>query len=366
MSIQFWELELMARRALLVIAASILVFSSGCQPRSSSPTASQSSTLDASISNWVAIMTPDASDEGIRQRLSAFPHSAEEFTIIADVWRKLDKLNAAREWTVGANPPEALWLLKTSDIKDPLGLGYVLCQQADAVSSYVWTRLSVDTQRILSREHSLGQGDRDEIGQHLTRDLNAIIQGPSIYNTERFRDTMVSPESWTQLERRGLKSETLQGASEEFSGALPSDAHEMEYSNARINRMLLEDTYRERISGERTRIAVAQTETDARCAELEHQLERVLGTDRAARLKEVSTTEYLFALGITQKYRLRNDTPDSYLRFMKDEVPVLLRRPGEILRCQAIRQRLIEIFGDAAYAEVRPFWSWIYGRMLEK
>ena len=90
-------------------------------------------------------------------------------------------------------------------------------QERNQIADYIWGRLSVKTQKLLTHYH----GDADaEVRETLARDLNEIIQGPSIYAVDRFSEVKRRPETQDLLE------------------ASPQGAE-----LARLNRMLLEDAF---------------------------------------------------------------------------------------------------------------------------
>jgi len=70
-------------------------------------------------------------------------------------------------------------------------------QERNQVADYLWGRLSVKTQKFLSKYSSEVDAEAREA---LAHDLNAIIQGPSIYAVDRFSEIKRRPETQELLE----------------------------------------------------------------------------------------------------------------------------------------------------------------------
>ena len=90
-------------------------------------------------------------------------------------------------------------------------------QEPNQVADYLWGRLSVKTQQLLSNYSSESDA---EARKALTRDLNVIIQQTSIYTVDRFSEVRRRPETQALLEVNPQGEELVQ-----------------------LNRMLLEDAF---------------------------------------------------------------------------------------------------------------------------
>ena len=107
-------------------------------------------------------------------------------------------------------------LLSADDFADLPSLAARL-QERNQVADYLWGRLTAKTQKLLS---NYSRDVDAEVRQALARDLNAIIEGPSIYAVDRFSEIKRRPETDDLLETNP-QGEDL----------------------ARLNRMLLEDVF---------------------------------------------------------------------------------------------------------------------------
>jgi len=96
-------------------------------------------------------------------------------------------------------------------------------QERTQVADYVWGLLSVKTQELLSGYDNEADS---EVREALVKDLNAIIQGPSIYAVDRFSEIKRRPETQDLLEANP-KGQDL----------------------ARLNRLLLEDAFPKELAG---------------------------------------------------------------------------------------------------------------------
>jgi uncharacterized membrane protein (DUF2068 family) len=94
-----------------------------------------------------------------------------------------------------------------------------LRQTNDPVSTYLWTKLPPADQATLTNYSSYKQATADPTQALLIKDLNNIVDGPSIYDPERFNGLKLQPE-------------TLKLIKESPGG-----------SRSRLNRLLLEEAY---------------------------------------------------------------------------------------------------------------------------
>jgi hypothetical protein len=110
------------------------------------------------------------------------------------------------------------------EIKDWAGLARKLAQHSDAVSAFLWQRLSNQDQAMLTNYQESGPGS-DQVKVTVVQVLNKIIGEPSLDADKRFDGIMLRPET-TDLRRA---SATGPGV-------------------GRLNRLLLEDAYPQEIT----------------------------------------------------------------------------------------------------------------------
>jgi hypothetical protein len=118
-------------------------------------------------------------------------------------------------------PPRGPATLHGKDFVDVSSLAARL-QEPNQISDYVWGRLSVRTQHLLKEYR--GEVDA-EVREALAQDLNAVLQGPSIYAVDRF----------SGVKRRQASDEML-------AADLAGD------DLAWLNRLLLEDAFPNELS----------------------------------------------------------------------------------------------------------------------
>lgn len=114
--------------------------------------------------------------------------------------------------------------LSAGDVINPQSLSSKLTQGADPVSSYLWSQLSPFTQQAL-KGHQQPTADPAPLGKALTAELDDIIGSRPIYDSARFKNVELRPET-----RRLL-------------AANPTGDR-----LRRLNRLLLEDAYPGEIS----------------------------------------------------------------------------------------------------------------------
>lgn len=125
-------------------------------------------------------------------------------------------------------PPKRLWAFAGSDVKDLPSLARKLTDQADAVSSHLNSQLSEEAQQALAGY----QGSTRETGplrNVLLKDLNRVLEGPLLYDAERFEGVELRPKTQELLESSPEGLELV-----------------------RLNRLLMEDAYPEELGPEST------------------------------------------------------------------------------------------------------------------
>ena len=83
-----------------------------------------------------------------------------------------------------------------------------LRQPTNAISSYIKDALSVTTLTLLTN-YQVGSHSNELLKHNLIQDLNAIIEGPPIYDLGRFADVSLRPETQRLLSQRNIKGDTL-------------------------------------------------------------------------------------------------------------------------------------------------------------
>jgi MFS family permease len=118
---------------------------------------------------------------------------------------------------IGANAPSTF---ASNDILDLPALVANVDQHSNAVSAYVWQKLPAQDQAVLTGFQPSGPGST-QAQDLIIRDLNRIVAEPSFYDTNRFKDI-------------ALRQYTMDVLGENPTGP----------KLERLNRMLLEDTFR--------------------------------------------------------------------------------------------------------------------------
>jgi hypothetical protein len=115
-------------------------------------------------------------------------------------------------------------LFDTDEIKDPLSLASKLKASADPISADLLSRFSDDGRKAIAGFPQSGP-EAQALQGVLTKELNAVVVGPLIYDEHRFSGVRLRP-----METNWMK---LQPRSEQDAAVL----------RAALNRFLLEDAY---------------------------------------------------------------------------------------------------------------------------
>jgi uncharacterized protein YcfJ len=110
-------------------------------------------------------------------------------------------------------------LLTVDDLKDPRGLGEDLRRHTTPLSEYLWTRLSPDSRNLVERSLR-GSAALSDVGGALTGELNHLLEGPSLYDPQRFSGIKLRRQTLRLIERSPTGADVV-----------------------RLNRALLEDAY---------------------------------------------------------------------------------------------------------------------------
>jgi tetratricopeptide (TPR) repeat protein len=130
------------------------------------------------------------------------------------LWKGLDKVFLGLGDSIEKDRRVGPSFFEADHFADVAGLARKINAKEDAVSKFIFEKLSPDTQALLAK------GDANSIGGPLARDLNRIIDAERLYDAERFKDVKLSEHSQGFI-KENPKSHTV----------------------VRWNRLLLEDAY---------------------------------------------------------------------------------------------------------------------------
>ena len=121
-------------------------------------------------------------------------------------------------------------LLRASDLKDPSGLAIQLRDEQNSLSKFLIEQFSPESQQLLSTYD--GTGPVSETLLHaMVSELNTIIQGPWLYDKQRFASIDLSDRTTTNIEN--LIAKTPEQPEKELEGK----------NLISFNKTLLEETY---------------------------------------------------------------------------------------------------------------------------
>jgi Flp pilus assembly protein TadD len=106
---------------------------------------------------------------------------------------------------------------KESDFTNVAGLAGQLTEAKDGLSKFIYGKLSQETQGLLT-----GKGYRESLNRALAKDFNVILEGPTIYDAELFKNIPLPP--------------LIREAAEHDKDQTPS-------TRVRLNRRMLEEAY---------------------------------------------------------------------------------------------------------------------------
>lgn len=121
-------------------------------------------------------------------------------------------------------------LLRPSDLKDPSGLVIQLRNEQNPLSKYLVEMFSFENRRLLNEYDETGPVSASLI-QAITTELNKVLQGPFLYDEQRFAGIPLSERTTTNIEN--LFKKTLEKQEKELEGRNGVD----------FNRTLLEEAY---------------------------------------------------------------------------------------------------------------------------
>jgi FHS family L-fucose permease-like MFS transporter len=127
----------------------------------------------------------------------------------------ISALGSAIFWPAANLAPRSL-MISPGDLQNVPALAGKLSEHKDPVSGFVYQHLSDSTQKMLSQSGP-------ELSKALAQDLTAIVEGPGIYDEQRFSSVKLEPTTKEMVDQ--LKN-----------GKLTAVSH--------LNRALLEDAYR--------------------------------------------------------------------------------------------------------------------------
>lgn len=121
-------------------------------------------------------------------------------------------------------------LLKPSDLEDPSGLVTLLRDEHNPLSKYLMGTFSSENQRLLNEYDETNPAPAPLV-QAMTTELNEVLQGPSLYDEQRFGGISLSERTTTNIEN--LLKKTPEERQQELEGRKGVD----------FNRTLLEEAY---------------------------------------------------------------------------------------------------------------------------
>lgn len=120
------------------------------------------------------------------------------------------------------------WLFSADDIIDLGSLANRLTAASpDAVSAFVWSQLSPNTMQLVG---AYGIYPDSDVVAALVPDLNGILQGPPIYDTNRFAGVTLSPATQALLAKNPQDSTLIA-----LNRMLLDDAYPVEFVNKQDN-----------------------------------------------------------------------------------------------------------------------------------
>jgi len=121
-------------------------------------------------------------------------------------------------------------LLRPSDFEDPSGLAVLLRDEQNPLSTYLVGAFSSENRRLLNEYDESGPAPAPLV-QAVTTELNKVLQGPPLYNEQRFAGIQLSERTLTNIEN--LFKKTPDERQQELKGRKGVD----------FNRTLLEEAY---------------------------------------------------------------------------------------------------------------------------
>ena len=121
-------------------------------------------------------------------------------------------------------------LLRASDLKDPSGLVIQLRDEQNSLSKYLTEQFTPESQQLLSTYDPAGAVS-ETLLQAMVSELNTVLQGPWLYNEQRFAGIHLSDRTTTNIENLIAKTPELR--KNELKGK----------SLISFNKTLLQETY---------------------------------------------------------------------------------------------------------------------------
>jgi len=121
-------------------------------------------------------------------------------------------------------------LLRSSDLKDPSGLAIQLRDKQNSLSKYLRDEFSPESRQLLSTYDGTGPVS-EALHQAMVTELNAVLQGPWLYDKQRFAGIRLSERTSTNIEN--LLKKTPEERKKELK----------DRNRIYFNKTLLEETY---------------------------------------------------------------------------------------------------------------------------
>jgi len=121
-------------------------------------------------------------------------------------------------------------LLRASDLKEPSGLAIQLRDEQNSLSKYLREQFSSESRQLLSTYDGTSPVS-ETLHQAMVTELNAVLQGPWLYDKQRFAGIQLSERTSTNIDN--LLKKTSEEQKKELKGR----------NRIYFNRTLLEETY---------------------------------------------------------------------------------------------------------------------------
>ncbi|MDT8300464.1 MAG: MFS transporter [Sedimentisphaerales bacterium] len=121
-------------------------------------------------------------------------------------------------------------LLRANDLKDPSGLAIQLSDERNSLSNYLREQFSTESQQLLSAYDGTGPVP-ETLLQAMVSEFNTVLQGPWLYDKQRFAGIQLSDRTTKNIEN--LIAKTPEQRKKELKGKKCTS----------FNKILLEETY---------------------------------------------------------------------------------------------------------------------------
>jgi sugar phosphate permease len=139
----------------------------------------------------------------------------EERGVVMSWWSTCYVVGAVVATTLATFVVTHPMLIRSSDLKDPSGLVAQLKDEKNPLSKYIVGTFSPESQHLLKEYNGTGHVSPSLL-QAITKELNKIIQGPWLYDEQRFTGISLSERTDTNI--KNLLKKTPQKRAKELKG----------------------------------------------------------------------------------------------------------------------------------------------------